>query len=70
MDITLQDAAPASWIGLADPTDSYRGLAETKAYTLAFFDRYLKGKPAPLSDETPDRRPDVRLEERRVSPSD
>jgi predicted dienelactone hydrolase len=56
------------WIGLAGPIDPYRGFAETNAYTLAFFDRHLKGKPAPLLDEMPGRQPDARLEVRRVSP--
>jgi hypothetical protein len=55
------------WIGLAGPIDPYRGFAETNAYTLAFFDRYLKGKPSPLLDETPGRQPGARLEVRRVS---
>ncbi len=58
------------WIGLAGPIDPYRGFAETNAYTLAFFNRYLKGKPSPLLDETPGRLPDARLEVRRVSTSD
>jgi hypothetical protein len=51
------------WIGLAGPIDPYRGFAQTNAYTLAFFDRYLKGEPAPLLHETAG----VRLEVRRVS---
>ena len=55
------------WIGLAGPIDPYRGFAETNSYTLAFFDRYLKGKPSPLLNETPGRQPDARLEVRRVS---
>jgi len=57
------------WIGLAGPIDPYRGFAETNAYTLAFFDRYLKGKPAPLLDEAPGREPYARLELRRVPTS-
>jgi len=58
------------WIGLAGPIDPYLGFAETNAYTLAFFDHYLKRKPSPLLDETPGRQPDARLEVRRVSTSD
>ena len=58
------------WIGLAGPIDPYRGFAETNAYTLAFFDLYLKGIPSPLLDETPTPQPDARLEVRRVSTSD
>lgn len=54
------------WIGLAGPIDPYRGFAETNAYTLAFFDRYLEGNPSPLLDETPGRRPGIRLEARRL----
>ena len=54
------------WIGLAGPIDPYRGFAETNAYTLTFFDRYLKTEPSPLLSEVPGRQPDVRL----VSPSD
>jgi hypothetical protein len=57
------------WVGLAGPIDPYRGFAETNAYTLAFFDRYLKDKLSPLLDEIPGRQPDVRLEARRVAPS-
>jgi len=58
------------WIGLAGPIDPYRGFAQTNAYTLVFFDHYLKGRPSPLLDETPGRQPDVRLEVRRVSTRD
>lgn len=36
------------WVGLAGPIDAYRGFAATNAYTVAFFDKHLKGKPAPL----------------------
>jgi len=58
------------WIGLAGPIDPYRGFAETNAYTVAFFDRYLKGRPAPLLDATPGPLLDARLEARRVPTSD
>jgi len=54
----------------AGPIDPYRGFAQTNAYTLVFFDHYLKGRPSPLLDETPGRQPDVRLEVRRVSTRD
>ena len=52
----------ARWIGLAGPIDPYQGFATTNAYTLDFFDRHLKGKPAPLLDKTISRDPDTRLE--------
>lgn len=55
------------WIGLAGPINPYQGFATTNAYTLAFFDQYLKGKPALLLDEASRRRSDTRLEVRRVS---
>jgi hypothetical protein len=60
----------ARWLGLAGPIDPYRGFAETNAYTLAFFNRYLKGKSSPTLDEVPGRQPDARLELRRVATSD
>jgi hypothetical protein len=53
------------WIGLAGPIDPYQGFAATNAYTLAFFDRHLKGKPAPILERLPRSYPDTRLE---VSP--
>ncbi|HEV8502567.1 MAG TPA: carboxylic ester hydrolase [Casimicrobiaceae bacterium] len=58
------------WIGLAGPIDPYQGFAETNAYTLAFFDRYLKGKSATLLDEAPGRQKGARLEVRRVPARD
>jgi len=36
------------WLGLAGPVNPYRGFAATNAYTLAFFDRYLKGQASAL----------------------
>lgn len=53
------------WIGLAGPIDPYRGFAGTNAYTLAFFNRYLKGERAPLLDETPGWHPDAQLQSAR-----
>ena len=55
------------WIGLAGPIDPYRGFAEANAYTVAFFDRYLKDQPSPLLDAGASTSPDVRLEVRRAS---
>jgi hypothetical protein len=55
------------WIGLAGPIDPYRGFAQTNAFTLAFFDRYLKEKPSALLAEASGHQDDVRLEVRRAS---
>ena len=52
------------WIGLAGPIDPYQGFATTNAYTLAFFDRHLKGKTAPILNEPVSRNPNTRLEVR------
>jgi hypothetical protein len=57
------------WMGLVGPIDPYRGFDDTNAYTLAFFDRYLKGQPAPLLDVAPSSRSDLRLEVRRTPQS-
>lgn len=38
------------WIGVAGPVDPYQAFATTNAFTLAFFDRYLKDGP-PLHGE-------------------
>jgi hypothetical protein len=54
------------WMGLAGPIDPYRGFAATNAYTLAFFDRYLKDQPSPLLDATASASSDVRIEVRRA----
>lgn len=51
-----------SWLGLAGPIDPYRGYAATNAYTVAFFDRYLKGQPAPLLEGPSIDWPDVQFE--------
>ncbi len=53
------------WMGLAGPIDPYRGFADTNAYALAFFDRYLKAQPSPLLEDTAHTRRDVQLEARR-----
>jgi hypothetical protein len=55
------------WMGLAGPIDPYQGFAETNAWTLAFFDHYLKGNPAPLLDAPSGTRPDSQLEVRRMT---
>lgn len=52
------------WMGLAGPIDPYRGFADTNAYTVAFFDRYLKGRPSALLEAGAPTPSDVRLEVR------
>ena len=43
---------PASaQLGLTGPIGGHRGFAVINAYTVAFFDRALRGKPSPLLDE-------------------
>jgi predicted dienelactone hydrolase len=54
------------WIGLAGPIDPYLGFSQTNAYTVAFFDLYLKNRASPLLDEGVPTPTDVRLEVRRV----
>lgn len=54
------------WMGLAGPIDPYVGFAETNALTVAFFDRYLKDRPAPLLDAAPPAGASWRLETRRA----
>ena len=56
------------WMGLAGPIDPYKGFAQTNAYTLAFFDRYLKGLPSALLDNTLGSEPGVRVEVRHMPP--
>jgi len=58
------------WMGLAGPIDPYRGFAETNAYTLAFFDRYLKAQPSRLLDDAAQTRSETRLEVRRSPRND
>lgn len=52
------------WRGLAGPIDPYRGFELTNAYTVAFFDRYLKGRDSPLLAGS-QVKSDVRIEVRR-----
>jgi hypothetical protein len=54
------------WIGLAGPIDPHKGFSITNAFTLAFFDRYLKNQSAPLLDATPQPDKDARLQKRYV----
>ncbi|MCY7272148.1 MAG: hypothetical protein LH485_08895 [Sphingomonas bacterium] len=52
------------WMGLAGPIDPYRGFAATNAYSVAFFDRYLKGRASPLLEGPSDKWREVRIERR------
>lgn len=54
----------APLVGLAGPFDSQRGHSITNAYTVAFFDRHLKGQPAGLLDRPAAQYPDVLFETR------
>lgn len=51
-------------LGLTGPIDSDRAHAIVNAYTLAFFDRYLKDQPAPLLAEPSPEYPEVLFERR------
>lgn len=53
-----------SWLGLAGPIDPYQGFATTNAYSLAFFDRHLKGNRTALLDHVCGPHPSARLEAR------
>lgn len=55
----------ASTVGLAGPLDARRAHRIINAYSLAFFDRHVKGLPALLLDGPADQYPEVRLETRR-----
>ena len=52
-------------LGLFGPIDADRVHHIVNAYTFAFFDRHLKGRPATLLDGPTAQYPDVRLETRR-----
>lgn len=53
------------WMGLAGPIDPYVGFVRTNAFTLAFFDQYLKSRATPLLDGDQALGNDERLETRR-----
>ncbi len=55
----------APQIGLTGPIDGQRGLDIVKAYSLAFFDKYLKNQPSPLLDGPSKKYPELDLETRR-----
>jgi len=53
------------WVGLIGPVDPRRGLAIVDAYSLAFFDHELKGRPEPLLDGRLRPWPEVQFSSRR-----
>jgi hypothetical protein len=54
----------ASRVGLSGPVGVQRAHQIINAYSLAFFDRHLKGRPAALLDGPAARYPEVLLETR------
>jgi dienelactone hydrolase len=54
-----------SLLGLTGPIDPKRAHTIIKAYSLAFFDRHLKGRPAALLDGPAEQYPEVLFETRR-----
>jgi predicted dienelactone hydrolase len=53
-----------SLVGLTGPIDGERAHDILRSYTLAFFDRHVKGDPAPLLDGPSPEYPEVRFESR------
>ena len=54
----------ASWLNLIGPIDGQRAHDIINAYSLAFFDRHLAGRPAKLLDGPAERYPEVLFESR------
>jgi Platelet-activating factor acetylhydrolase, isoform II len=64
-DLPFAIASPlGTWLGTTGPTDWRRSHAILNAYSLAFFDRYVQGKPEPLLDGPSAEFPEVRFEQR------
>ena len=55
----------ASQLGITGPIDCQRGFDILNAYSLAFFDRYLKGQSSSLLNGHSQQYPEVKLENRR-----
>ncbi len=53
------------WLGLTGPIDGDRTNSIIGSYTLAFFDKHLKGQPAALLDGPSQQYPEVHFETRR-----
>ena len=51
-------------LGVVGPLDAQRGFDIVNAYSLAFFDRHLKGRPSALLDGPPKQYPEVLFESR------
>ncbi len=54
-----------SWLGLTGPIDGDRANSIIGSYTLAFFDKHLKGQPATMLDGPSEQYPEVHFETRR-----
>jgi hypothetical protein len=54
-----------SWLGVTGPVDGQGAHSIINAYSLAFFDRHLKGHSATLLDGPAQQYPEVRFEARR-----
>jgi predicted dienelactone hydrolase len=54
-----------TWLGITGPADWRRTHIVINAYSLAFFDKYLKGEPQALLSEPSEARPEVMFERRR-----
>jgi len=55
----------APQFGLTGPIDSQRGFDIVNAYSIAFFDKELRGQSSPLLDRSAEQFPEVRFEARR-----
>ena len=66
MDIPLWSPL-TSWLGLTGPIDGQRAHNIINAYSVAFFDRHLKGRPAVLLDGPAGSYPEVTLENHRAA---
>jgi hypothetical protein len=54
-----------TWLGQTGPIDRDRANSIIGSYTLAFFDKHLKGQPATLLDGPSEQYPEVLFETRR-----
>lgn len=51
-----------SWMGVTGPIDGQRSHNIINAYSLAFFDKYLKGRSSPMLDRSAEQYPEVLFE--------
>lgn len=58
------------WLGITGPIDPHRAHTIVNAFSVAFFDRHLKGMAVPLLDRPAERFPDVVFESRGSKPAD